>query len=194
MPPSPEPHFAGSSADYWEGTLQSQIGIALRQLKAGSRPAGREAEMKMELLEALRRRLEETDKTDAARLVESVRANGLRVAADTHPGDPTVSVDMGSLTRMVEAIAGLSPKAPPVSATGSIPSTSDRPPPLPDHSVCHELAQASREAQGRVCAVLDSEPDPDRQWHRVVALIDEGGHPPRDLEVDLSDNSFLYSR
>jgi hypothetical protein len=190
----PEHPFAVSSADERDRALQCEIASALQQLKSGARRAGREAEMRVELLEALRRSLAERDNARAAGVVESVRANGLRVAAETEPGDPTVNVDLGSLTRMVEAITDLSPRVPPASPPRHEPATLQQAPP-PDHSVCQELARASREARGRVCAVLESEPDPDRQWQRLVTLIDEDGrHPRRDLEVDLSDNSFLYSR
>jgi hypothetical protein len=190
----PEQPFAVSGADDRDRALQSEIASALQQLKSGARRAGREAEMRVELLEALRLSLAERDNARAARVVESVRANGLRVAAEAEPGDPTVNVDLGSLTRMVEAITELSPGVPSASLAHPAPALSEERP-LPDRSICHELAHASREARGRVHAVLESEPDPDRQWQRLVTLIDEdAGHPRRDLEVDLSDNSFLYSR
>jgi hypothetical protein len=190
----PEHSFAVSGADDRDRALQCEIASALQQLKSGARRAGREAEMRVELLEALRQSLAERDNARAARVVESVRANGLRVAAEAEPGDPTVNVDLGSLTRMVEAITELSPGAQHLSLPRPASAASQQAP-LPDRSICHELARASREARGRVCAVLESEPDPDRQWQRLVTLIDEdAGLPPRDLEVDLSDNSFLYSR
>jgi hypothetical protein len=180
-------------------TLQSEIVTALQQLKTSVRPDIPEDDVRVELLDTLRHRLAEKDSLEAARLVESVRLNGLRVAADTEPGDPTVSVDLGSLTRMVEAIAALkAATAPSRAAAPAFPA--DGPPavtlvPAPPQSSSHELARVSRETEGRVRALLENEPDPGRQWQRVVALISEdAGHPPRDLEIDLSDNSFLYSR
>lgn len=183
-------------------TLQSEIVTALQQLKTSVRPDVPEADVRVDLLDTLRHRLAEKDNVEAAQLVESVRLNGLRVAADTEPGDPTVSVDLGSLTRMVEAIAALKaavatsrahPAAAPVPAADRLQPMSRAPSHLGPTS--HELAKVSREAEGRVRALLESEADPNRQWQRVVALIGEdAGHPPRDLEIDLSDNSFLYSR
>jgi hypothetical protein len=182
-------------------TLQSEIVTALQQLKTSVRPDIPEDDVRVELLDTLRHRLAEKDSLEAARLVESVRLNGLRVAADTEPGDPTVSVDLGSLTRMVEAIAALkAATAPSRARPAAAPAfPADGPPaatlvPAPQ-STSHELARVSRETEGRVRALLENEPDPGRQWQRVVALIGEdAGHPPRDLEIDLSDNSFLYSR
>jgi hypothetical protein len=183
-------------------TLQSEIVTALQQLKTSVRPDIPEDDVRVELLDTLRHRLAEKDSLEAARLVESVRLNGLRVAADTEPGDPTVSVDLGSLTRMVEAIAALkAATAPSRARPAAAPAfPADGPPaatlvPAPPQSTSHELARVSRETEGRVRALLENEPDPGRQWQRVVALIGEdAGHPPRDLEIDLSDNSFLYSR
>jgi hypothetical protein len=185
-------------------TLQSEIVTALQQLKTSVRPDVPEADVRVELLDTLRHRLAEKDNVEAAQLVESVRLNGLRVAADTEPGDPTVSVDLGSLTRMVEAIAALKaavatsrahPAAAPVPAADRLQPMSSVSMPSRGGPTSHELAKVSREAEGRVRALLESEADPNRQWQRVVALIGEdAGHPPRDLEIDLSDNSFLYSR
>jgi hypothetical protein len=185
---------AVSGADRRESALESEISNALQRFKSAAPRPRQGIEMRMELLDALRRRLAESDKTHAARLVENVRTNGLRVAAETETGNPTVSVDIGSLTRMVEALADLKPEASSACDTGIIHPPQDRHC-LPDQSVCHELARASREAQGRVHALLESEADPDRQWQRVVAMIHEdAGQPPRDIDIDLSDNSFLYSR
>jgi|GEM_PF-4803428 len=186
------PLLALSGAVDRERILQSEIAGALRRLKVEVR---READVRVELLEALRRNLAERDNSRAARMVETVRTNGLRVAAEAEPGDPTVNVHLASLARMVEAIAELSPAPPPPALPAPVAIIAAQDATLPAHVVEHELARASREAQGRVHAVLESEPDPDRQWQRVINMIDEDQDGPRrDFEVDLSDNSFLYSR
>jgi len=150
--------------------------------------------MKIDLLEALSRKLAEAQKLGAAHVVQSLHATGLLVSAETGTGTGAVSVEVDDLARIIEGLVELSPGlASAEAAPRSLPTRPRRP--LLDQHARQELADASRQAQGRVRAVLEGEPDPDRQWQRVVAMLHEGDRrPSRDIECDLTDDSFLYSR
>lgn len=150
--------------------LQNEITTIIHRLKSG-------AQMR-------------TEQPPPPQLVESLRTGSLRVAAEAQAG----ASNAGSLARVVEAIAGVSAAKSSPAETSAVARPAERRAPAAQ-TAGEELARASRAAQGRVGAILESERDPNRQWQRIVAMIDEDAkRAPRDIEVDLSDNSFLYSR
>jgi hypothetical protein len=145
--------------------------------------------MRTELLEALRCHLAEAQKPRSPQLVEGSRTGSLRVAEAQ-----ASTANVGSLARVVEAIAGIPAARSSPAETPSVARPAEGRASAAQ-TAGEELARASRAAQGRVGAILESERDPNRQWQRIVAMIDEDAkRAPRDIEIDLSDNSFLYSR
>jgi hypothetical protein len=166
-----------------------EIAAALRLLKP-VRPPERQWEdrVKSDLLKVLHGYLVRGQNADAMRLVEDLQARGLRIDAAQHGNSD--NVDVATHGDPVLAIGDLS-----LASLDRRPSPPDNDDPLFGKIVHRELTRVSQHAHDVVREILESENDPARQWERVVGLMQvNNAEPAQDIDVDLSDNSFLYSR